>query len=73
MRSFSGRTGAGEPDAGEASAGLRDPICGAQPRTHVLGLHPFSARQIDYGIGYVHDPDGLHLHYWVIIATEPLH
>jgi hypothetical protein len=38
-------------------------------RTHLLGLDPFFAAQIAYGIGYVHVPDSLYGHYWVVLTA----
>ncbi len=40
-------------------------------RTHLLGLDPFWAEQIDYGIGYVYEPDSDYGHYWVVITAKP--
>ena len=40
-------------------------------RTHLLGLVPFFAQQIDFGIGYVYDPDSDYRHYWVVITAKP--
>lgn len=39
-------------------------------RTHLLGLVPFFAEQIDYGIGYVYDPASDYGHYWVVITAR---
>jgi hypothetical protein len=62
----------GQETASGAWAGLTDPIYGPQTRSHVLGLEPFYARQIDYGIGHAYDLASVHGHYWVIIAAEPV-
>lgn len=41
-------------------------------RTQLLGLDPFFADQIEYGIGYVYDPAGSPFyHYWVVITARP--
>ncbi len=40
-------------------------------RTHLLGLHPFFAEQIEYGIGYAYDPTSPYVHYWVVITAKP--
>ncbi len=40
-------------------------------RTHLLGLNSFFAEQIDYGIGYVYEPDSDYGHYWVVITAKP--
>jgi uncharacterized protein YkwD len=40
-------------------------------RTHLLGLDPFWAEQIDYGIGYVYEADSDYGHYWVVITAKP--
>jgi uncharacterized protein YkwD len=40
-------------------------------RTHLLGLLPFFAEQIDYGIGYIYDPASDYRHYWVVITARP--
>jgi hypothetical protein len=39
-------------------------------RTHLLGLSSFFAEQIEYGIGYVYDPDSQYGHYWVAITAK---
>ena len=39
-------------------------------RTHILGLQPFYAEQIEYGIGYAHDPASPYRHYWVILTAK---
>ena len=38
-------------------------------RNHLLGLDPFWADQIEYGIGYVYDPESDYDHYWVVITA----
>lgn len=40
-------------------------------RTHLLGLVPFFAEQIEYGIGYANDPDSPFGYYWVVITAKP--
>ncbi|MDW8068061.1 MAG: CAP domain-containing protein [Anaerolineae bacterium] len=40
-------------------------------RTHLLGLHPFFAEQIEYGIGYAYDPSSPYQYYWVVITAKP--
>lgn len=40
-------------------------------RTHLLGLHPFYAEQIEYGIGYAYAPASSWGHYWVVITAKP--
>lgn len=40
-------------------------------RSHLLGLHPFYAEQIEYGIGYVYDPSSDYRYYWVVITAKP--
>ncbi len=62
----------GHESAASAWAGLIDPDQGDDLRNHLLGLTPFFARQIDYGIGYVADPDSTHDYYWVIVTAEPV-
>ena len=45
---------------------------GSSPhRTHLLGLIPFFAEQIEYGIGYAYDPNSPYRYYWVIITAKP--
>jgi uncharacterized protein YkwD len=39
-------------------------------RTHILGLDPFWAEQIDYGIGYAYVPGSPYGHYWVVITAK---
>lgn len=39
-------------------------------RTHLLGLDPFYAAQIDYGIGYVYVPGSPFGYYWVVITAR---
>lgn len=39
-------------------------------RTHLLGLDPFWAEQIDYGIGYAYVPGSPYGHYWVVITAK---
>jgi uncharacterized protein YkwD len=39
-------------------------------RTHLLGLDPFWAEQIEYGIGYVYEPGSDYGHYWVVITAK---
>ncbi|HEY84723.1 MAG TPA: hypothetical protein G4N96_06385 [Chloroflexi bacterium] len=44
----------------------------SQPhREHLLGLHSFYADQIEYGIGYVYNPDSQYRHYWVVFTAKP--
>lgn len=62
----------GHETAWRAWEGLTEATLSPQTRTHVLGLEPFFARQIDYGIGHVYEPDSLYGHYWVIVAAEPV-
>jgi len=38
---------------------------------HLLGLDPFYAEQIEYGIGYTYDPASPFGHYWVVITARP--
>jgi uncharacterized protein YkwD len=38
-------------------------------RTHLLGLDPFWAAQIEYGIGYAYNPASDYDHYWVVITA----
>lgn len=40
-------------------------------RTHLLGLHPFFAEQIEYGVGYAYDPASPYVYYWVVITAKP--
>jgi len=40
-------------------------------RTHLLGLHPFFAEQIEYGIGYTYDLGSPYRYYWVVITARP--
>lgn len=40
-------------------------------RTHLLGLDPFFAEQVEYGIGYASDPDSPYHYYWVVITAKP--
>ncbi len=40
-------------------------------RTHLLGLIPFFAEQVEYGIGYAYDPNSPYIHYWVVITAKP--
>lgn len=39
-------------------------------RTHLLGLDPFWAEQIEYGIGYVEKPGSPYTYYWVAITAK---
>ncbi|MEM6428806.1 MAG: CAP domain-containing protein [Deinococcota bacterium] len=39
-------------------------------RPHLLGEIPFWAEQLDYGIGYVNDPNSTFTHYWVFITAR---
>jgi uncharacterized protein YkwD len=39
-------------------------------RTHLLGLHPFFAEQVEYGVGYAYDADSPYRHYWVVITAR---
>lgn len=39
-------------------------------RTHLLGLDPFYAAQIDYGIGFVQVPGSPFEYYWVVITAR---
>jgi hypothetical protein len=39
-------------------------------RTHLPGLISFWAEQIEYGIGYVHEPGSNFSHYWVVITAK---
>jgi hypothetical protein len=39
--------------------------------THILGLHPFFAEQIDYGIGCSYDPGSDYGYYWVVVTAKP--
>ena len=43
----------------------------ASHRTHLLGLTPFFAEQIEYGVGYAFDPASPFVHYWVVITARP--
>jgi uncharacterized protein YkwD len=38
--------------------------------THLLGLDPFWAEQIDYGIGYAYVPGSPYGHYWVVLTAK---
>ena len=40
-------------------------------RNQLLGLAPFFADQIEYGIGYTYDPASPCDHYWVVITARP--
>jgi uncharacterized protein YkwD len=40
-------------------------------RDHLLGLEPFFAEQVEYGIGYAYDPSSPYDHYWVVITAKP--
>ncbi len=40
-------------------------------RSHLLGLNSFYADQIEYGIGYVYNPNSQYRHYWVVITAKP--
>jgi len=39
-------------------------------RTHLLGLQPFFAEQVEYGIGYAYDAASPYQHYWVVITAR---
>lgn len=39
-------------------------------RTHLLGLDPFWAEQIEYGIGYAAKPGSPYTYYWVAITAK---
>ncbi len=44
----------------------------SQPhREHLLGLNSFYADQVEYGIGYVYNPNSQYRHYWVVITAKP--
>ncbi len=38
-------------------------------RDHLLGLAPFYADQIDFGIAYVYAPASTYKHYWIVITA----
>lgn len=38
---------------------------------HLLGAGDFWREQIDYGIGYVHDPNSPYISYWVVFTAYP--
>ncbi|MBC7227706.1 MAG: CAP domain-containing protein [Thermoflexales bacterium] len=40
-------------------------------RTHLLGLHPFFAEQVEYGVGYAYLPGSPYGYYWVVITAKP--
>ncbi len=40
-------------------------------KKHLLGLDSFFADQIEYGIGYVYNPNSQYRHYWVVITAKP--
>lgn len=37
---------------------------------HLLGLSPFYAEQIDFGIAYIYGPSSTYGHYWVVITAR---
>ena len=39
-------------------------------RNHLLGLNPFYAEQIDFGIAYVYAPASTYKHYWIVITAR---
>lgn len=39
-------------------------------RDHLLGLVPFYAEQIDFGIAYVYAPASTYKHYWIVITAR---
>lgn len=45
-------------------------MASAGHREHLLGLSPFFAEQIEYGIGYAYDPNSDDKHYWVVITAK---
>ncbi len=45
---------------------------GSEPhRDQLLGLFPFFADQVEYGVGYAYDPASPYRHYWVVITAKP--
>lgn len=58
---------AGCPNASDAWSFLMN---STSHRRHLLGLIPFYAEQIDYGIGYAYHPESTYKHYWVIITAR---
>ena len=44
-------------------------ITSSGTRRQLLGEIDFYAKQIEYGIGHVYDPDSEYKHYWVIITA----
>ncbi len=58
--------GAGFSTAADAWNGLMN---SSGHRAHLLGENDFYAEQVEYGIGYVSDPDSPYRHYWVIITA----
>ena len=39
-------------------------------KTHLVGLAPFYAEQLEAGIGYVYAPESYYRHYWVAITAK---
>lgn len=58
--------GAGFRAAADAWNGLMN---SSGHRAHLLGENDFYADQVEYGIGYVNDPDSPYGHYWVVISA----
>lgn len=54
-----------------ASAAWNGWMSSSGHRTHLLGLHPFFAEQVEYGIGYAYDPTSPYQYYWVVITAKP--
>jgi hypothetical protein len=42
----------------------------AAHQTHLLGLDPFYAEQIDVGIAYVYGPNSVYKHYWIVMTAR---
>ena len=40
-------------------------------RDHLLGLAPFFAEQVEYGVGYACNPASPYTYYWVVITAKP--
>jgi len=39
-------------------------------QNHLLGLLPFYAEQIDFGIAYIYDANSTYRHYWVVMTAR---